>query len=49
MGDRVDRVKTEAVQVKRGSEDLAAGRLRMAVTCVEWRGTRMEYATREQV
>jgi hypothetical protein len=26
-------------------EDLADGRSRMAVTCVEWRGTRMKYAT----
>jgi hypothetical protein len=33
--DRVDRVKTKDVQVKRGSEDLAAGRLRTAVTHVE--------------
>ena len=27
-------------------EDLADGQSRTAVTCVEWRGTRMEYATR---
>ena len=26
--------------------DLAAGRSRTTVTCVEWRGRRMEYATR---
>jgi hypothetical protein len=26
-------------------EDLADGRSKMAVTCVEWRRTRMEYAT----
>jgi hypothetical protein len=38
----------EDVQVERGSEDLAAGRSRMAVTRVERRGTRMEYATRER-
>jgi hypothetical protein len=48
MGVRVDRVKTEDVQVERGSEDLAAGRSRMAVTRVERWGTRMEYATRER-
>jgi hypothetical protein len=47
--DRVDRVKTEDVQVERGSEDLAADRSRTAVTRVERRGTRMEYATRERV
>jgi hypothetical protein len=47
--DRVDRVKMEDVQVERGSEDLAAGRSRTAVTCVERRGTRMEYATHERV
>jgi hypothetical protein len=29
-------------------EDLAAGRSRMAMTCVEERGTRMEYATRKR-
>jgi hypothetical protein len=39
----------EDVQVERGSEDLAAGRSRTAVTRVERRGTRMEYATRERV
>jgi hypothetical protein len=33
--DRVDRVKTEDEQVERGSEDLAAGRSRTVVTCVE--------------
>jgi hypothetical protein len=38
----------EDVQVERGSEDLAAGWSRMAVTRVERRGTRMEYATRER-
>jgi hypothetical protein len=45
--DRIDRVKTEDVQVERGSEDLAVGRSRTAVTRVERRGTRMEYVTRE--
>jgi hypothetical protein len=40
--DSVDRVKTEDVQVERGSEDLVAGRSRTAVTCVEWQGMRME-------
>jgi len=30
-----------------GSEDMVAGRSRMAVIRVEWRGTRMEYATRD--
>jgi hypothetical protein len=47
--DRVDRVKTEDVQVERGSEDLAADRSRMAVTRVERRDTRTEYATCERV
>jgi hypothetical protein len=47
--DHVDRVKTEDVQVERGSEDLAAGWSRTAVTRVERRGTHMEYATRERV
>jgi hypothetical protein len=47
--DQVDRVKMEDVQVERGSKDLAAGRSRMAMTCVERRGTRIEYATRERV
>jgi hypothetical protein len=32
-----------------GLEDLAAGQSRTAVTRVERRGTRMEYATRERV
>jgi hypothetical protein len=49
VSDRVDRVKTEDVQVERGSEDLAVGRSRTAVTRVEHRRTRMEYATRERV
>jgi hypothetical protein len=47
--DRIDQVKTEDVQVERGSEDLAAGRSRTAVTRVDRRGTRMEYVTRERV
>jgi hypothetical protein len=33
--DRVDRVKTDDVQVERGSEDFAADRSRMVVTRVE--------------
>jgi hypothetical protein len=37
------------MQVEQGLEDLAAGRSRTAVTRVERRGTRMEYATRERV
>jgi hypothetical protein len=45
MSDRVDRVKMVNVRVERGLEDLAADRSRTAVTRVEWRGTRMEYAT----
>jgi hypothetical protein len=47
--DRVDRVKTEDVQVEWGLEDLAADRSRTAVTRVGRQETRMEYATREQV
>jgi hypothetical protein len=38
----------EDVQVERGSED-AADRSRTAVTRVERRGMRMEYAIRERV
>jgi hypothetical protein len=37
------------VQVERGSEDLAVGRSRTAVTRVERRGARMEYAIHERV
>jgi hypothetical protein len=37
------------VKVEQGSEDLTAGRSRMAVTRVKRRGTRMEYATRKRV
>jgi hypothetical protein len=47
--DHIDRVKTEDVQVERGSEDLAVGRSRMAVTRVQRGGTCIEYATRERV
>jgi hypothetical protein len=47
--DHVDRVKTEDVQVERGSEDFAAGCSRTAVTRVEQRETRMEYAIRKRV
>jgi hypothetical protein len=38
----------EDMQVKRGSEDLVADRLRTAMTRVKLRGTRIEYATRER-
>jgi hypothetical protein len=37
------------MQVEWGLEDLAVGWSRMAVTHVEKRGTRKEYATRERV
>jgi hypothetical protein len=47
--DRVDRVKTEDVQVERSSEDLVPGRSRTTVTRVERRGARIEYATHERV
>jgi hypothetical protein len=39
--DHVDRVKTEDVQVERGSEDLVTGRSRTVVTHVKQRGTHM--------
>jgi hypothetical protein len=39
----------EDVQVERDSEDLAVDRSRTAVTRVERRGMRMEYAPRERV
>jgi hypothetical protein len=41
--------QTKDVQVERGSEDLAVGLSRTAVTRVDRRETRMEYTTREWV